>query len=314
MIHRIRPLCLAFGMFLVLALAGCTKTGKLNEGNCKCSISFVDIPRELTLLEENVQSNFAIRLTLKNISNEKLYYITLNKDNDFSKEISLHPGIYQVYSLYTSEAYNTQLSVTTDAESIELKEDAPAILRVYVDNPDEFTAHWMAVQPMPEMLLADKFDGLIQVNRRIFNLRDTDSSELISQFDLNYDKDRSVPAYKKIEVKDSEAGVTLIMQNQTDNARDWRSCTVVGILVTKNNVVFPQGVTLGMAPSAVCHDKTGLYGAPDTFSGSLLYGLQLDETYAIYNDPESGDRITIDLGSGDSSIRSIRYELAQYEE
>jgi len=301
-------------MFLILALAGCTKTGKLNEGNCKCSISFVDIPKELSLLEENVQSNFAIRLTLKNISNEKIYHITLNKDNDFSKEISLHPGIYQVYSLSTSEAYNTQLSVAADAESIELKEDDPAVLRIYVDNPDEFTAHWMAVQPMPEILLADKFDGLIQVNRRIFNLRDTDSSELISQFDLNYDKDRSVPAYKKIEVKDSEAGVTLIMQNQTDDACDWRSCTVVGILVTKNNVVFPQGVTLGMAPSAVCHDKTGLYGVPDAFSGSLLYGWQLDETYAIYNDPESGDKITFDLGSGDSSIRSIRYELAQYEE
>ena len=89
-----RLLCLAFGIFFVLALAGCTKTGRLNEGNCKCNISFVDIPKELSLLEENIQNNFAIRLTLKNISNEKLYHITLNEDNDFLMEISLHPGIF----------------------------------------------------------------------------------------------------------------------------------------------------------------------------------------------------------------------------
>lgn len=307
-------LCLTFVMIFIPVFAGCAKTGRLNEGNCKCSISFVDIPKELSLLEENIKNNFDIRLTLKNISNEKLYHITLDEDNDFSAEISLHPGVYRIYTLSAGEAYNTQLSLAADAQSIELKEDSPAALHIYVDNPEEFTAHWMSVQPLPEMLLADKFSGLIQADRQIFDLRSGDSTDLIAHFNLTYDKNKTVAAYQRIEVADPDAGVTLILQNRTDKACDWQSCAVTGILVTKNNVVFPKGVTLGMAPSAVCHSETGLYGAPDTLTGSLLYGWHFDETYAVYNDPESGDRLTIDLGSGDSSVKSIRYELAQFEE
>lgn len=300
------------GLMLTLALAGCgNKNGKLDEGDCKCTISFVDIPKELSMLEENVQKNFSIHLTLKNITTEKLYYITLDPDNHFQKEISLHPGVYMVYTPYASQSSNTGISMAADVEKVELSADKPSEIHVFVDNTEEFTQHWMSVQPMPEMILAEKFDGHIQINRQIINLRADNASELIAQLDITYEN--QVPAYGKIEVSDGQMGVRLTLQNQSDSPADWHSCKLIGIYVFKNNVVFPQGVTLGMSPETVCHSTDGLYGEPDNFSRSLLYGWGFDDTYAIYKDEATGDKITLNLGAGNSSIQSIQYELAQFE-
>lgn len=307
---RLLPLLLG-SLVLTLALTGCGKDGKLDEGDCKCTISFVDIPRELSMLEENVQKNFSVNLTLKNITNEKLYHITLDQDNSFKKEISLHPGVYSVYTPYASQSGNTGISMAANVQSVELSADKTAEIQVFVDNSEEFTQHWMSVQPMPEMILADKFDGHIQINRKIVDLRADNASELISQLNVTYDN--QVPAYGKIEVSDGEMGVRLTLQNQSDTAADWHSCKLIGIYVFKNNVVFPQGVTLGMSPETVCHNADGLYGEPDSFTGSLLYGWGFDDTRAIYRDAKTGDKITVNLGPGNSSIRSIQYDLAQFE-
>lgn len=310
---RLLPLLLG-GLFLTLALAGCGKEGKLDEGDCKCTISFVDIPKELSMLEENVQKNFAINLTLKNITNEKVYRISLNQDNSFQKEISLHPGVYAVYMLSASQTFNTGISVSADVESVELSTDKPSEIHVFIDNTEEFTKHWMSVQPMPEMILAEKFDGHIQINRKIIDLRADNASELISQLDLTYENQSGqVPAYGKIEIADGQMGVRLTLQNQSDSPADWHTCKLIGIYVFKNNVVFPQGVTLGMSPETVCHKTDGLYGEPDTFTRSLLYGWGFDDTQAIYKDAATGDKITVNLGSNNSFIESIQYELAQFE-
>lgn len=308
--HRILSGLLAC-LVLSLSLTGCDRMGKLDEGNCKCIISFTDIPKELSMLEDNVLANFAIHVTLKNIVNEKQYDIRLKPDNDFSQEISLHPGVYQVCSVSASQASNTGISVAADAESLELTEDGLATLHIYVDNAEEFTRHWMSVQPMPEMLLADKFDGLIQINRQVIDLRADSPAQLISQLDVSYDS--PVASYQKVTLTDSEMGVAITLQNQGSEAADWQDCMLVEVYVFKNNVVFPQGVTLGMAPDKVCSGSDGLYGGPDEFTGSLLYGWGFDDTQAIYQDPESGDKLTINLGSDNSSIRSIRYELELFE-
>lgn len=307
---------LCFPLFLLCLMTaaiftGCGRQGKLDEGDCKCTVSFVDIPKELSMLEENVQKNFSIELTLKNITNEKLYHITLDQDNAFSREISLHPGVYAVYTPYASQSAYTGISLAADAQSVELSADAPVELHIYVDNTDELTKHWMSVQPMPEMLLAEKFDALIQINRQIVDLRSDNISQLIAQLDLSYDG--QVPAYGKIELTDNSLGVQLTLQNQSDAPADWQSCKLLGIKVSRNNVVFPQGVTLGMAPGAVCNNAKGLYGEPDSFTGSLLYGDGFDNTYAIYRDETTGDRITLNLGYDGSSIVGIQYELAQFE-
>lgn len=295
----------------LLAFSGCSKNGALDEGDCKCTVTFVDIPKELSMLEKNLQEQFAINVILKNIANEKIYEIPLTEDNSFEKEISLHPGVYQVYGVHVSNSGNIGLTLTTDVESVTLSAETPSMIQVSVEDSEAFTKHWMSVQPMPEMILAEKFDGLVQINRKVLNLR-TDSAAIISELNLSHEG--QVAAYDKIDVTDADMGITLTLQNQTDSPADWNNCTVVGLYAYKNNAVFAQGVTLGMAPKAVCNAGDGLYGEPDAFTGSLLYGLGFDDTGAIYNDSESGDKLTINLGANDSSIRSIRYELALFEE
>lgn len=263
------------------------------------------------MLEDNLQEHFAVNVILKNIANDKRYEITLTEKDSFKQEVSLNPGVYQVYSVYASNANSIGISLAANKDSVTLASDSYNSLRIYVDNTEEFTEHWMSIQPMPEMILAEKFDGTIQINRRIFNLR-TDSAALIAELDLNHEG--QVAPYGEIEVSDTDKGVTLTLQNQTGSTINWRDCTVTGLYVYKNNVVFPQGVTLGMAPEKICNAKDGLYGEPDSFTGSLLYGLDWDDTSAIYKDSKTGDKLTINLGSGDSAIRSIRYELAKFEE
>lgn len=310
--HTIRRIMIKLLFLLTLTtLTACGKSGKLDEGNCECVISFVDLPKEFSMLEENIRNNFEVQLTLKNITTEKLYHITLAEKEDFTETVHLHPGTYQVLSVGTNQTSNAGLSLKADVESVVLREDAPAAVRIRIADPAAFTGHWMSVQPMPEMILAEKYDALVQINRQIFDLRAENNSALFDTLDLKYDKD--VRAYEKIEVSNQEKGITLTLQNQTDSPANWKDCRVIGINVTKNNAVFPQGVTLGMAPSAVCHETDGVYGAPDKLTGSLLLGWQLDHTYAIYNDPVSGDKLTIDLSVNNSQIHGIRYELALFE-
>ncbi len=293
------------------ALCGCGKKGKLDEGDCKCTISFVDIPKELSMLEENVQKNFSINLTLKNINTEKAYEISLNQDNNFSQEVSLNPGVYAVNYLYASQYAYTNLSVVANVDNVELSPDSPSEILIYVEDKDKLTEHWMSVQPMPEMLLADKFDGRIQINRQILDLRADDISPLVAQ--LNLEHDQQVPAYGKITLSDWDMGVTLTLQNQSETPADWHTCKLLGIEVNRNNVVFPQGVTLGMSHRTVCHKTEGLYGEPDSFTGTIMYGVGFDNTYAVYQDTETGDKITLNLGADGSEIVSIQYELEQFE-
>lgn len=295
-------LCILF----LSAFAGCGKNGKLNEGNCKCKVVFTDIPKEFSMLEENLKDNFSIELTLRNVINEKLYKVVLNQKNDFSQELSLHPGTYQVYLLGASHAGYTELRIKADAESVELSPDKNAVLSVTVDNQDEFTKHWMAIQPMPEILLAEKYSELIQINRQVIDIKD-----ILSQLNLNFEG--QAHAYEKREMVDNDMGVAVTLLNTSENVSDWKDCEVIGIRVFKNNVVFPEGVTLGMAVDKVCHRTEGIYGEPDNFTGSLLYGWSVDDTEAVYTDSVSGDRITLKLAVDGSAINSITYELAQYE-
>lgn len=297
---------LAFLCLLSVSLSGCVKNGRLDEGDCKCTVTFVDIPKEFSMLEENLQENFAIHLTLRNLVSEKLYDITLDRENAFEQDLYLHPGTYQVYTLYASQSGNTGLNVTADAENIELSRDKEAALSITVENAAAFTEHWMSVQPMPEMLLADKYSGLIQINRQVIKIQD-----IVSQLNLSHDG--QVPAYKKLELTDTDKGVCVTLQNSGENPINWQDCDVIGIRVFKNNVVFPEGVTLGMSVSKVCHAENGLYGEPDNFTGSLLYGWDWDASSAVYKDPATGNCITLELAADGSAIDSISYQLALFE-
>ncbi len=302
---RIRRLLL-LTLPLLLLLASCGNRGKLNEGDCAGTITLQGLPKEFSLLEENLQKEFEVKVTLTNMTTDKDYVAVLNQKNEFKQSVSLHPGTYRV-SVHASITSLTHLHVKTTADTVTFERDKEASVVVVPENVDEFTAHWMESHPQAEILSADKFSRLVQVNRKVMPIKD-----IVTELDLS-DMDKMLAGYQKTILTDNERGVSIVLQNKMSSDQPLSKCEVVSLSVTSNTVIFPDGVSLGSSPAKVCHKQTGLYGQPTRFEGFFLYGWDLDKTKAIYLDPISGDRITITFLANGSSISEITYEMEVFE-
>lgn len=291
---------------LLLSLTACGKEGKLHEGDCILNVSFIDIPKEYNMQETNLQEHSELFVTLQNIVTEKTYHFSLNSDNDFYQKLTLNPGTYEVLEVVnTMEEFNG-IEIDTNTKKLELTAKAPSELLLSIDDAEEFTSRWMDTQPMPEILLADKFSRMIQINRQVIPIK-----EIAAQLSLNYFE--KLKPDEKLTLTDEDFGITITVENTSDELRSYRDCRVLDITFTKNTVVFPEGVTLGMAPKTVFHSKDGLYGEPTSLGGTIFYGTGMQDTKAIYKDPASGDIITVKTDADGSYIIGISYEFAYAE-
>ena len=305
--QRIKPaLLILCCLLLSMTLTACGNYGKLDEGDCKCIVQLTDIPKEFTMMEENLMEDLVIKVVLKNTITEKQYRIELTQENNYSMEISLHPATYDVYYVSNNMTYYNRLEFAADKENITLTPDTTGEVSITIANGENFTQYWMEVQPMPEIILADKFSRLIQVNRKVINI-----SDILPELELSYDY--PVNSYQKITLSDSSKGISVTLLNNTEEQQSWEDCEVIGINVYGNSAVFPEAVTLGMAPEKVLHKTDGLYGEADSFTGTLFYGWDIDNTRAIYHDPSSGDKITVTVNPDGTYITQISYEFAVFE-
>lgn len=290
----------------LLLLSGCTQYGKLDEGECSGVVAFTNIPKTFTMLDEELQSQVRISVRLRNITTEKEYRVTLNRENEYKQEMKLHPGVYQVvYAVATNSDY-TGLTVKATSETMEFVNGQEARLDIVVKDEEAFTNRWIDSQPLPEIRLADKYSGMIQIDRKIISIRDV-------MPELSFSREKTLNAYQKESFTDTEKGITVTVQNKTGEPLFFTDCEVVGITVTKNNVLFPEGVTVGASTSKICHRQTGLYGEPSHFKGMALFGFGLEDTYAVYQDPATGNRITFTFDNHGDHIDTIQYELGMYE-
>lgn len=290
----------------ILTLTACGNRGKLNEGDCPGVVVFSNVPKEFHLLDENLQREFYVAVDLTNLTTEKEYQIILNQENGFKQTVSMHPGTYKV-STYSSLTYLINLPVKASSEIITFERGRETALTVTAEDAEAFAQYWMETHPEAEILSADKYSGLIQVNRKVIPIKD-----VVTELDLS-DMDKTLQAYQKTTLTDNERGISVILQNQTSSEQPLSNCKVLSLTVSKNTVVFPDGVTLGVSPAKVCHRETGLYGEPTRFEGFFLYGWDLDDTQAVYQDPISGNRITLSLDADGKLIRRITYELEAFE-
>ena len=293
---------------LLLCLSACAgKKDNLNEGDCPGIVSFGNIPKEFSLLDENLQNEYEVVVTLKNLTSEKEYKVHLNKENGFRKEISLHPGNYKVSARSTmSSLVGLEVKVTEEIAVFDYGRDT--LISILPKNSEAFAQHWMETHPEAEILSADKYSGMVQVNRKVMTIK-----EMISEIGLS-DMTENLGPQEKATLADSERGITIVMHNQSSSSKPLSECEVLSLLVTKNTVVFPDGVTLGTAPEKICHRLNGLYGEPTKFEGFYLFGWGLGKTSAVYQDPVSGNRITIEFAADGDSISSILYELKAFKD
>ena len=162
---------------------------------------------------------------------------------------------------------------------------------------------------MPEILQADKFSGMIQINRKVIPIQD-----ILQELTLKNDQeDDTLEPSMSVSLYDDKKQVRVTLQNTTDSSLPWFSCTVISISVTGDTVLFPNGVSAGLETGKVCHQATGLYGEPTRFIGSTLFGWSMAETAAVYFESETGNRITLYINPDGSRVNRITYELGIYE-
>lgn len=128
--------------------------------------------------------------------------------------------------------------------------------------------------------------------------------ESINLIDIESD-DKEVDPNSKKYLSDENLGIGITVKNNTDKYLSYRKCDIQDITFTKN-ITLPGKVKIGMSAKQVFNAKTGIYGKPDNFSGSLLYGTGLDKTYAIYKKGHTSIHFCID--STNNTIYSVTYK------
>lgn len=290
---------------LVLLLTGCGKTGKLDEGDCACVVRLESIPSEFKMLDDNIQELLNIEVVLQNITTEKRYEFTLNMENDFRQEASLYPGVYKVNGC-SAFPYFICMDAAARQQDLEVGRDKDNEITVYIENPEEFTDMVWDMQPIREVTQLDKFSRQIQWNGQIIDL------EHIMDY-VEFSSDQTVRGYEQITLFNSDNRVRVTLQNQTAQQVSWQECKLIKVQFERPNAIFAQGVKVGMPVREIAHAQEGIYGTPDSLTGSILFALGTDNVGIVYYDEASGDRLTLESNSSGNYIYSITYEFAAYE-
>lgn len=291
---------------LGLFLAGCTKTGKLDEGECACVVRLEDIPQEIKMLGDNVQDMLEISVILENITTERQYRFELNTENDFRQNASLNPGVYKVYRCSASP-YFLNIEIAAGQEDLEVGKEKENEITVCIKNLEEFTDLVWEMQPVREIMQLDKFSRQIQWGGRIIDLE-----QIMDYIEFSSDQE-TVRGYEQITLYNADARVWVTLQNQTSQEVSWEECKLIKVWFERPNVILGQGVKVGMSVREIAHAKEGIYGTPDSLTGSVLFAAGVDKVGMIYYDESSGDRLTLESNSEGEYISRIMYEFAAYE-
>ncbi|MCI9323655.1 MAG: hypothetical protein HFH81_10425 [Lachnospiraceae bacterium] len=290
---------------LALFLTGCGKAGRLDEGNCPCVVRLQDIPREFKMLEENLQEQLEISVTLENITTERQYRFELNTENGFQQNASLNPGIYKV-NYCSGSPYFLNMDIAAVQADLEVGLDRENEITVYIQNETAFSDLVWDMQPIREVMQSDKFSRQIQWGGQMIDL------ENILDY-IEFSSDQTVRGYDQITLFNQEACVRVTLQNQTAQEASWKECELIKVQFERPNVIFGQGAKVGMPVREIVHAREGIYGTPDSLTGSILFAAGVDAVGIVYYDEASGDRLTLESGHDGKGIYRITYELAIYE-
>lgn len=294
---------------LALSLTGCGNAGKLDEGDCVCVVSLENIPQEFDMLGDNGGSLLKIEVVLENITTERQYHFILDEENGFKKDASLYPGVYRVHYCLGAP-YFLNMDISSRQGQLDVTSDKVNELAVYIKNMDEFSNLVHDSQPIPEVMQLDKFSRKMQWERQIIDMeRIADYVEFES--DRDFALGMMVRSYEQVTLHGS--GISITLQNQTQEEVPWTECKLIKIQTGRPNVVFPQGVRVGMSIKEIVHAQEGIYGKPDSMTGALFIGIDVDSTGIVYYDESSGDRLTLECDSTGKYISNITYEFAAYK-
>lgn len=296
-----------------LSMAGCGPILPSNTqvGDCTLKVAFINAlteggPGTFLGITDDVRDKVEITVTLQNIVTEKRYVITLSKDNSYMYTAKLFPGTYRVVSVDSTMNEYTGMHIKANAEAIELGRDVPKNLGIGIDNEEEFESFQSNLVASEEIISMPRFSRKLLIGGNMVDIQDAMSA-------LNLTSEEIIKPYAKYELGDENLGIELTLLNDSSSSRAVSECKIIAIHITKSTAMIPGGITLGMQAETVCNKATGIYGEPTGFEGIAMYGQGLGDVKALYLDNESGDKISLDINTGDGYISGITYELEVYE-
>lgn len=292
-----------------LLFCGCADK-EVQKWQATCTVFVTDLPEEFAQLPAALREEIRFHVSLSQPSADKRYSITLSKDNDFRQKLFLLPGSYQVSDVYVEKKDLAMFQAVTKTSTIELSKNTNVDLPVLLAEPQTFVDIIHRNIPQDAILSAEIFSHTVQYAGKMLDLNTIRQN---IKFSIPDDRHLSRGERYFAPAEDENAGVFLILQNKTDAMIPANKADFIGVRFFKNNVVFPKGVTLGMDIADIVHSKNGLWGTPYSCKGTPLIGTGYDFTTLIYLDPESGDRISLDVDPSDPFISALSYEFAQYQ-
>ena len=291
-------------LILIFGMTGCGKNTL--EGDSECTIALENVPKELEMLDENVQKQFYISVVLENIYAQESVRVELNAENDFKEELKLQPGTYLIKDCFASVSYLVPVEVETKQEKIELTKDTPLTVDVIITNQEE-VADWVwNGEASREILQADTFSRKVQFEGQMIDVSQiTDYVEFTSE--------NQVRALEKATLHNTEKGVSIVVLNETESDADWKACKLMEVRFTKNNAIWAQGAHVGMAVKEAVHMEEGLYGKPDSMSGTVLMGIGYNNTLASWTDKGTGDKLTLEIVPDGDYISEIIYSMEVFK-
>lgn len=289
---------------LMFGLTGCGDNAL--EGDCKCTVALLEVPKELEMLDENLLEQFEISVELENIYSEKTLEVELTAENKFCAELKIQPGTYLVKYYYAGPSNLVPIEVEVKQDKIELTRENPQRIDVAITNQSEFADWAWSLAATREILEEGAFSRIVQFEGQLI-----DVTRITDYVEFQYEN--KVAGYEKATISNGEKGVTIVVQNRNEGVADWKDCKLVQVSFRKNNVIWGQGAFVGMDVAAAVHAKDGLYGEPYEMSGTVLAGVGYDRTYVSYLDEKKGDKLTLELVPDGDYISGISYELEVFE-
>ena len=286
--------------FSGLCMDGCGRKNPLREGDCVLNVSMINLPKEFSLQEENIQEHTTIHVTLQNTTTGKDYPFELNADNTYSQKLSLLPGTYKITQLEgATKEYDFIEYMADNGEVTLINKDMPMQLSVFISNSDEFNTHWKDIQPLPEIQLEDIFSCKIQWRRELISLSDLPKK-------LSWTE--SVKSGSTATFAPEGLGISMTVKNNSGADCSASDCDLIKAEFTQNCVVFPRGVTIGMKPDKVFHNQDGYFGEPTKLGGTIFFGKDIAPLKAIYKDTTTGTCVTVITDPEGEYITGITYE------
>lgn len=296
---------------IVLLLVACGSLFGCGDSESKgnLNIYLYGMPMDIySQLSANIRSDISIGVTLHNRENGEITRVELTDKNGYNVWVDLPQDYYDIGSVYMTNTERAMFDVETDIEEIKVTDDDVAHLAIVLKDVDGFQTSIMNNIPTNEILQYDIFSRMVQYNGVVMDLNKLPTTLLF----LPSGTGELAPDEQRYIGSSSHPGVSIIVQNNSQDMLSPWDCAFIGVHFSHNNIVLPPGVKIGMDVGEISHSETGLFKTPTYFTGTPLMGSGLDGTNLVYYNSETGDQITCQVLAGENYVSAITYKFSVY--